>query len=73
MYLSEFDIAKEINEWTEAFRTLSYKKHVHFNVSVAPSDKAYTMIADAEKLERITYNLLSSFRTPLSLRPKTVG
>ena len=60
MYLSEFDIAKEINEWTEAFRTLSYKKHVHFNVSVAPSDKAYTMIADAEKLERITYNLLSN-------------
>ena len=60
MYLSEFDIAKEINEWTEAFRTLAYKKHVHFNVSVVPSAEGYTMIADAEKLERITYNLLSN-------------
>ena len=60
MYLSEFDIAKEINEWIEAFRTLAYKKHVHFNVSVVPSAEGYTMIADAEKLERITYNLLSN-------------
>ena len=60
MYLSEFDIAKEINEWTEAFRTLAYKKHVHFDVSVQPSEEGYTMIADAEKLERITYNLLSN-------------
>ena len=60
MYLSEFDIAKEINEWTEAFRTLAYKKHVHFVVSVQPSEEGYTMIADAEKLERITYNLLSN-------------
>lgn len=60
MYLSEFDIAKEINEWTEAFRTLAYKKHVHFKVSVVPSAEGYTMIADAEKLERITYNLLSN-------------
>lgn len=60
MYLSEFDIAKEISEWTEAFRTLSFRKHVHFSVSVAPSDEAYIMIADAEKLERITYNLLSN-------------
>ena len=60
MYLSEFDIAKEINEWTEAFRTLAYKKHVYFDVSVQPSEEGDTMIADAEKLERITYNLLSN-------------
>ena len=60
MYLSEFDIAGEMNEWTEAFRTLSYRKHVHFSVSAAPSDEGYTMIADAGKLERITYNLLSN-------------
>lgn len=60
MYLSEFDIAKEINEWTEAFRTLSYRKHVHFGVSVVPAEEGYTMIADAEKLERMTYNLLSN-------------
>ena len=60
MRLSEFDISKEIHEWTEAFRTLSYKKHIRFNVSVQPAEEGYAMTADAEKLERITYNLLSN-------------
>lgn len=60
IYLSEFDISKEINEWTEAFRTLSYHKHIHFNISAAPAGKPYVLIADKEKMERITYNLLSN-------------
>ena len=60
MTLSRFDISENIKEWTDAFRTLSYRKHIHFAVSVDSSDKGYMMVADAEKMERITYNLLSN-------------
>lgn len=60
MTLSPFDVAERIKDWTEAFRTLSYRKHVHFSVSVEPVPEGYTMIADVEKMERITYNLLSN-------------
>lgn len=60
LHLSEFDISQGIHEWTEAFRTLSYRKHIHFNVTVEPESAGYLMIADAEKMERITYNLLSN-------------
>lgn len=61
MVLSRFDVAENIKDWTEAFRTLSYRKHVHFSVSVEPAAEGdYMMVADAEKMERITYNLLSN-------------
>lgn len=60
LHLSEFDIAQGMKEWTEAFRTLSYRKHVHFNVDIESVADGYLMIADAEKMERITYNLLSN-------------
>ena len=58
--LSKFNIAETIKEWTEAFRTLSYRKHIHFIVSVETEKEDCVMIADAEKMERITYNLLSN-------------
>lgn len=29
MTLSRFDIWEQIKDWTEAFRTLSYRKHIH--------------------------------------------
>ena len=60
MTLSRFDISENIKDWTDAFRTLSYRKHIHFTVSVEPSEEGYVMIADAEKMERITYNMLSN-------------
>lgn len=59
MQLTRFDLAEGIQEWTEAFRTLSFRKHIHFTVS-SEEGKDYTIVADIEKLERITYNLLSN-------------
>lgn len=59
MLLTRFDLAEGMQEWTEAFRTLAFRKHIHFTVS-AEEGKDYTIVADAEKLERITYNLLSN-------------
>ena len=57
--VTRFDLAEGMQEWTEAFRTLAFRKHIHFTVS-AEEGKDYTIVADAEKLERITYNLLSN-------------
>lgn len=60
MQLSEFNIAGAMMEWTEAFRGLAYQKHIRFNIHKAPSEDDYMMIGDAEKMERIMYNLLSN-------------
>lgn len=64
MHLSKFDISKGLSEWTEAFRTLAYRKHIQFKLTVdANGDNtadAYMIIADAEMMERVTYNLLSN-------------
>lgn len=59
--LSEFDISKEIKEWGESFRELAVKRHIDFNIEIESSpDSSYIMLADLEKMERITYNLLSN-------------
>ena len=58
MHLSEFNIADYMKEWAEAFRTLSYRKHITFRFNAEEGD--YNIIADAEMMERITYNLLSN-------------
>lgn len=57
--LSRFDLRTSLLEWTDAFRTLSFRKHIHFRIT-ADEQADYTVTADAEKLERILYNLLSN-------------
>ena len=59
LHLSQFNLHTSLLEWTDAFRTLSFRKHIHFNIQ-ADNHTDYTVIADAEKLERIVYNLLSN-------------
>ena len=56
--LSRFDICARVKDWAEAFRALSYQKHIRFTVDVPGNDCEVT--ADAEKVERIAYNLLSN-------------
>nr|WP_325289528.1 substrate-binding domain-containing protein [uncultured Bacteroides sp.] len=57
--LSRFDLHASLLEWSDAFRTLSFRKHIHFRIT-ADEQADYTVTADAEKLERILYNLLSN-------------
>lgn len=57
--LSQFDLHTSLLEWADAFRTLSFRKHIHFQID-ADADTDFTVTADAEKLERIVYNLLSN-------------
>lgn len=57
---SQFNAAQSICEWAESFRSLSYRKHIHFNITETEHTEEYVLTADAEKLERILYNLLSN-------------
>lgn len=59
LHLSRFDLHASLLEWSDAFRTLSFRKHIHFRIT-ADEQADYTVTADAEKLERILYNLLSN-------------
>lgn len=54
-----FNLPEALRQWAEAFRPLTYRKHIHLEIQV-PDDPACTITADAEKLERIVYNLLSN-------------
>lgn len=58
--LSEFNALECIKDWTEAFHTLAFRKHIQFEVKAEGDAAQYVMVADAEKIERITYNLLSN-------------
>lgn len=58
--LSEFNALECIKDWTEAFHTLAFRKHIQFAVKAEGDAAQYVMVADAEKIERITYNLLSN-------------
>lgn len=58
--LSEFNALECIKDWSEAFHTLAFRKHIQFEVKAEGDVAQYVMVADAEKIERITYNLLSN-------------
>lgn len=58
--LSEFNALECIKDWTEAFHTLAFRKHIQFEVKAEGDVAQYVMVTDAEKIERITYNLLSN-------------
>lgn len=59
LHLSRFDLQKSLLDWTDAFKTLSYRKQIHFVCHIEP-DEHPEVIADPEKMERILYNLLSN-------------
>lgn len=59
LYLSTIDLGEQLKEWSHGFQTLAYKKHVHFNLNIE-RDTDFVMEMDAEKMERIYFNLLSN-------------
>lgn len=59
---SNVDLRAQLQEWSHSFRLLACKKHVHF-VLDADDEAAltnYHIALDAEKMERIYFNLLSN-------------
>ena len=59
LHLEEANPAIFGHEWTEAFRPLAAKNHILYNVSIEIPD-TFSMAFDVEKLESVTFNILSN-------------
>lgn len=57
MRLSEFNLHNKLKEWTEIFNPLAESRHITYEVK-CPYEM--NMVADEEKIERLTYNILSN-------------
>jgi DNA-binding response OmpR family regulator/anti-sigma regulatory factor (Ser/Thr protein kinase) len=57
--LKEVDLRKDVNDWTESFKTVAIKKHIHLTINM-PQQSDFKMAVDIEKFERIFFNLLSN-------------
>ena len=59
LHLTHFDLSQALERWVEAFRPVTYRKHIHLETAIA-AHASCLITADAGKLERIVYNLLSN-------------
>lgn len=59
LHLAPFDLLGSLRSWNDSFRMALLKKHITFHFE-APSDTDFRMMADAEKMERIYFNLFSN-------------
>lgn len=57
--LTEVDIARLIEDWTEAFIPAAKKRHMKISLDL-PADCDATMAIDVEKIERVFFNLISN-------------
>lgn len=66
LHLEPFDLLGSFRGWNDSFRMALLKKHIAFNFEVAAdgfkssADTDFRMMADAEKMERIYFNLFSN-------------
>lgn len=60
LQLSHFDLAVSLREWMESFQEISAIRKRQFSFDIAPAEEGYLMVADAWKVGRIVYNLLSN-------------
>lgn len=54
------DLRAQLQEWSHAFQTLALRKHIHFVLDVNDDRTDCLMALDAEKMERVYFNLLSN-------------
>lgn len=57
--LTEIDFGRAIRDWMESFYALARKRDIKLNLE-APDDAVMTIALDAEKIERVFFNLLSN-------------
>lgn len=57
--LTNLDLASALKDWMPAFENAARSRHIKFNVDIA-SGKDYVTAVDAEKIERVLFNLLSN-------------
>ena len=57
---ANMNLRVQLQEWSHSFHTLALKKHIHFVLEVNDDRADYLMAVDAEKMERVYFNLLSN-------------
>ena len=57
---ANMNLRVRLQEWSHSFQTLALKKHIHFVLEVNDDRADYLMAVDAEKMERVYFNLLSN-------------
>lgn len=57
---ANMNLRVQLQEWNHSFQTLALKKHIHFVLEVNDDRADYLMAVDAEKMERVYFNLLSN-------------
>ncbi|MDE6408886.1 MAG: substrate-binding domain-containing protein [Muribaculaceae bacterium] len=57
--LAEVDFSTLLKEWADSFRMLARQQDIHFNVQAEPGED-YHLAIDAEKMERVFFNLVSN-------------
>ena len=57
---TNMDLRAQLQEWSHAFQTLALRKHIHFVLDVNDDRTDCLMALDAEKMERVYFNLLSN-------------
>lgn len=58
--LTEIDLGKAIEDWSGSFRELARKRGMKFTLKPISDTGHMTMAVDAEKIERICFNLISN-------------
>lgn len=59
LHLEESDPIPLLSEWCDAFRDVAQNLKLKYSLNISPSD-GKTMALDAEKLERVIFNLISN-------------
>lgn len=57
--LSEVDLCRLVDEWTDAFNDVARRRHMRLTVE-CPSERPAHVALDVEKIERVFFNLLSN-------------
>lgn len=60
MKRSVIPLAASVTEWSKSFSIQAMRQHIHFEIDNRLPEGELNMVVDAEKLERILFNLLSN-------------
>ena len=58
--LTEIDFGKAVHDWMESFYSVARKRDIKLRIETAAAGKPVPIALDAEKIERVFFNLLSN-------------
>lgn len=58
--LTEIDLGKAVEDWTESFHALSVRRGINLKLQPAANPQTTVLAIDSEKMERVVFNLISN-------------